>query len=323
MKSFALLTLGTLVLFTATAHAAPVDTDRDGIPNSRDTDIDNDGLRNGVDPNVDGGVAKSGRMRGRFVGDRLTNADVNETDIDGDGLLDGSIKETDIDGDRVVNAKDKDMDGDGVLNNRDSDMNGDSYPDLIDITNDNGNGTFLIGDEALPVTKEVSLAMVETLAPPPDALITVKAYQVDPTVGVWSVLTADRLLFSGSWKIDANAPGGVNLFYLASSPGENRFYGQYPFGPFTFYNWLDGEPVGFSNSALQESPSGEPIPGTIFESFFAQNYPGTRVSTFAGNLGTIYFFDGQLGDFNGLAPFITQQRGLSGVLLQWQSSVKK
>ena len=48
--------------------------------------MDNDGLLNGSDPDVDGGVARSGPLRARYIGDRLVNSDPNELDIDDDRL---------------------------------------------------------------------------------------------------------------------------------------------------------------------------------------------------------------------------------------------
>lgn len=92
MKTLLTLTLSILALSTASAQSFTADLDRDGIPNIRDADIDNDGIRNGSDSNVDGGIAKTGPMKGKFVGDNLANNDDAETDIDSDGLLDGSVK---------------------------------------------------------------------------------------------------------------------------------------------------------------------------------------------------------------------------------------
>lgn len=91
------------------------DLDRDGIPNIADPDVDNDGLPNGDDRNVDGGVATSGKYRGKYIGDRLPNDHPGEKDIDDDGLDDNSAAELDIDGDGLSDdsSEELDIDGDG------------------------------------------------------------------------------------------------------------------------------------------------------------------------------------------------------------------
>ncbi len=135
---------------TAYAQAAPADLDRDGIPNIFDRDVDNDGILNAADRNIDGGTARSGPLRGRYIGDNLPNnspqeldmdadglADnaPNETDIDGDGLLDGERSETDIDGDGLPDnsAAETDIDGDGLLDNaaNETDIDGDGLADGV------------------------------------------------------------------------------------------------------------------------------------------------------------------------------------------------
>ena len=94
----------TCVMFMMLGMVAPAwsvvfsldDIDGDGIPNIVDPDVDNDGIPNALDRNVDGGIAKFGPMRGRWVGDRLSNDSTAEKDIDGDGLLDDSLAELEI-----------------------------------------------------------------------------------------------------------------------------------------------------------------------------------------------------------------------------------
>ena len=134
----------------AYSQTASPDLDRDGIPNISDRDVDNDGILNGADRNIDGGTARSGPLRGRYIGDSLPNhspqeldmdadglADnaPNETDIDGDGLLDGERSETDIDGDGLPDnsAAETDIDGDGLLDNaaNETDIDGDGLADGV------------------------------------------------------------------------------------------------------------------------------------------------------------------------------------------------
>ncbi len=155
--------------FLTAAHAqAPADLDRDGIPNITDRDVDNDGILNSADRNIDGGIARSGPLRGRYIGDNLPNnspleldmdadglADnaAAETDIDGDGLLDGERRETDIDSDGLADnaANETDIDGDGLLDNAvaETDIDGDGQTDgsrgEVDIDGD-GTANGLDGD---------------------------------------------------------------------------------------------------------------------------------------------------------------------------------
>lgn len=152
------------------ANAKPRDMDRDGISNLVDLDVDGDGISNGKDANVDGGICRSGRFKGKFVGDRFPNGSNREKDIDGDGLADDSDQEKDIDGDGLLDdsglerdidgdgklddsdlekdidgdgladdsAEEKDMDGDGLLDdaNEEEDIDGDGLEDLSDEEND-------------------------------------------------------------------------------------------------------------------------------------------------------------------------------------------
>src|SRR5436190_11825070 len=110
------------------------DLDGDGIPNISDPDIDNDGIPNGLDPNVDGGIAVSGKFKGKYIGDRLPNGHPGEKDIDDDGLPNDSAAELDIDGDGIPNATDDDIDGDGILNADDTDDDSDGIADADDPT---------------------------------------------------------------------------------------------------------------------------------------------------------------------------------------------
>ena len=139
-----------LGLQTTHAQSAAADLDRDGTPNISDRDVDNDGILNGADRNIDGGTARSGPLRGRYIGDNLPNnspqeldmdadglADnaPSETDIDGDGLLDGERRETDIDSDGLLDnsAAETDIDGDGLLDNaaNETDIDGDGLADGV------------------------------------------------------------------------------------------------------------------------------------------------------------------------------------------------
>ena len=159
MKPLHQITYATLFAFTslfasAGYAAAPRDLDRDGIPNITDRDTDNDGIPNSNDLNVDGGIAISGPLKGRYIGDRLLNSAKAETDIDGDGLADNSVKEFDMDGDGLADnsALEDDIDGDGLDDdsNAETDIDGDSLLDDARAETDmDGDG---LGDNALTET---------------------------------------------------------------------------------------------------------------------------------------------------------------------------
>lgn len=135
--------------------ASTRDLDRDGIPNLIDPDIDNDGIPNGLDRNVDGGIARSGPLKGRYIGDRINNDGIAETDIDDDDLRDDALSEKDIDGDHLADdsASEKDIDGDGRADDHpsESDIDGDGRaddsPDELDIDGDGLNDDSGLDDD--------------------------------------------------------------------------------------------------------------------------------------------------------------------------------
>jgi hypothetical protein len=151
-----ILALGLAVSATQSlkAQTAVNDLDRDGIPNISDRDVDNDGIPNGADRNIDGGMAKSGPLKGQYIGDRIANDHAAELDMDADGLLDNAANESDIDGDRLAdNSKlelDIDADGRPDTATNESDIDGDGLADNAanetDIDGDNlldgGSGEF-------------------------------------------------------------------------------------------------------------------------------------------------------------------------------------
>lgn len=119
--------------FDSNAQTSTADLDRDGIPNSRDRDVDNDGILNINDRNIDGGTARSGLLRGRYVGDTLMNNSPQELDMDADGLADDAAGEADIDGDGLFDGelREADIDGDGLADGSaaETDIDGDGRAD--------------------------------------------------------------------------------------------------------------------------------------------------------------------------------------------------
>jgi hypothetical protein len=91
--------------------------------------VDNDGIPNGKDRNVDGGRCRKGRLKGRYIGDRLSNGSRGELDIDADGRRDDADSEKDMDGDRLSDdsPREDDIDGDGLDDDSDEedDIDGD------------------------------------------------------------------------------------------------------------------------------------------------------------------------------------------------------
>ena len=118
---------------TTHAQAAAADLDRDGTPNISDRDVDNDGILNRADRNIDGGTARSGPLRGRYIGDNLANDSSQELDMDADGLADDAVLETDIDGDGLLDGerRETDIDSDGLADNapNETDIDGDGLSD--------------------------------------------------------------------------------------------------------------------------------------------------------------------------------------------------
>jgi hypothetical protein len=147
MLPLAALVAAILLSFSLPAYsqtAAP-DLDRDGIPNTSDRDVDNDGILNGADRNIDGGIAQSGPLRGRYIGDKLPNNSPQELDMDADGLADNALNETDIDGDGLADnaLNETDIDGDGLADNalNETDIDGDGLSDAaVNETDIDGDG---------------------------------------------------------------------------------------------------------------------------------------------------------------------------------------
>ena len=138
MKSSNLLLVASIAMSfggaeTSRAQTFTADLDRDGIPNITDRDVDNDGILNGADRNIDGGSARSGPLRGRYIGDNLPNDSTQELDMDADGLADIAVAELDIDGDGLADsaANETDIDGDGRLDGerQETDIDGDGLLD--------------------------------------------------------------------------------------------------------------------------------------------------------------------------------------------------
>lgn len=270
------------------------DLDRDGIPNVTDLDIDNDGIPNGLDRNIDGGTARSGPLRGKYIGDRLTNnhpseldmdadgfADIatTENDIDGDGLIDSDAKrELDIDGDGVSNGLDADVDGDGLTNNRDTDMYGDGA--INDIFVGAGAEEAYARDETVAtIIAYVSGEIRRNLQIPASdkgLRVRVQANQFGNLVtGLWRYLSADNIQVYAKWAYSAENPSdlffSVNYQYNGpfsnnpedySNPSfytisqESRVYAQYPRGPITFVSWLPLEPASFFYTEPNELATG-------------------------------------------------------------------
>lgn len=131
--------LGAQILVNAVKYYSPlVDSDGDGVPDSRDAfpndpteweDTDGDGIGNNADPDDDNdGIPDTE--------DALPLDPTESKDTDGDGIGDNS--DPDIDGDWVPNEEDAfpldpnewdDTDGDGIGDNSDPDADGDGVPD--------------------------------------------------------------------------------------------------------------------------------------------------------------------------------------------------
>lgn len=228
---FAMLGLAA-TLAVGDVSASPTDLDEDSKPNRSDLDVDGDGLINRRDRNVDGGICRKGRLRGKFVGDRLNNDDPREKDIDGDGLPDS--KDKDIDGDRVNNLRDDDCDGDGKGRSRDDDDDGDNIDDSKDDDDDNDG----IGDDE---ENSAELYLTKSAAAPIDSRGKVEVEQ--DANGEVKMKVKGRNLAPGSYQIVVNGSELGSLDMQADgdrTEGETRFEstpdesGELPL-PFTPY----------------------------------------------------------------------------------------
>lgn len=116
-----------------------VDTDRDGIPDSRDTDSDDDTLPDSLEAGRD----NCGEPPEDSDGDGTP--DFRDVDSDGNGIRDDVEGDDDMDADSVGDWRDMDDDGDGIRDElevgpdpRDpADADGDGIPDYHDRDSDN------------------------------------------------------------------------------------------------------------------------------------------------------------------------------------------
>ena len=137
--------LAALLFLPVSLRVSGKDLDQDRRPNATDPDVDNDGIPNGKDRNVDGGRCRKGRLKGRYIGDRLSNGSRGELDIDADGRRDDADSEKDMDGDRLSDdsPREDDIDGDGLDDDSDEedDIDGDGrFDDDEDEDDTDGDG---------------------------------------------------------------------------------------------------------------------------------------------------------------------------------------
>ena len=123
---------------------ASVDTDNDGLPDSRDLDSDNDGITDSEEagslPDADGNgiINNLTDLNGNGLADAFDPAIggslVIPIDSDRDGIAD--FRELDSDGDGIPDSVEaevpEDTDGDGVVDSYE-DLDGDGIPDSCDI----------------------------------------------------------------------------------------------------------------------------------------------------------------------------------------------
>jgi hypothetical protein len=104
---------------------APLDTDRDELPDYTDIDDDNDGVRTAIE--IIGGIDKD------TDGDKIPNRLDDDDDGDGIPTIMEGLPSADLDRDGKPNYLDTDSDGDGVLDAKErGDENKDGVPDFLD-----------------------------------------------------------------------------------------------------------------------------------------------------------------------------------------------
>jgi hypothetical protein len=191
--------------------------------------VDNDGVPNGADLNIDGGIAKSGPLKGQYIGDRIANDNAaeldmdadglldnaaSETDIDGDGLADNSKLELDIDGDGRANGLDGDLDGDGLVNNSDADMYGTG--DINDIFQLPGSEEAYAADASVASTLAYVSGQIrqKLQIPATDKGLRVRVNPVlagSLVTGVWRYLSSDNIQVWAKWAYSASDPSRLYL----------------------------------------------------------------------------------------------------------------
>jgi len=341
-KSAVRVALVGCLLLTSAAMANPSspDLDRDRIPNIADPDVDNDGIPNGRDRNIDGGTARSGSLRGKYIGDRLPNSHSaeldmdadglpdnhpSETDIDGDGLLDSDqMRELDIDGDGIANGLDAEADGDAIVNAQDRDMYGDG--EINDIfTLPGSEEAYALDDTVLPIINFVSgevRRMFQISATDTGLRVRVNPKQFGNLVtGVWRYLSADNIEVWAKWAYSVDNPNDlmVSVDYEYNGPlsgnpedyinpsfysisEESRVCAGYPRGPGTFVSWLPGEPLGFYYTAPGQEATGiePPVAGLTAALRSYANF-WNEGTAFSGDIAPT---------FTGILPIIQLERTL-------------
>lgn len=290
--------------------AAELDMDADGRADNapNETDIDGDRLADNstAETDIDGdGLADNAASETDIDGDGLADNAANEIDIDGDGTPDDHKAEADIDGDGIANGADTDVDGDGLANGADRDFDGTEAAEDFLVA---AAGNFVDDDTVQPVIDLVTTAVRRQLNLA--ANDTGLKVRVQPSwlpgvqTGMWRYLSADNMQVWARWSVTTDNPAEIKLFvnyeYTGPHSGrfedytnpanykisdESRFYGQYPRGPFTFLNWLPGEPVSFYYVAPNEQATGRPVPVAALRTALA-TYPNfyTDGSVFSGHL---------------------------------------
>ncbi|NDC74527.1 hypothetical protein EBZ70_04360 [bacterium] len=344
-----------LVPLAHSQTSAQSDLDRDGIPNISDPDVDNDGIPNGSDRNIDGGMAKSGPLKGKFIGDRIANDNAaeldmdadglldnaaSETDIDGDGLADNSKLELDIDGDGRANGLDGDLDGDGLVNNSDADMYGTGV--INDYFQTAGADAAYAPDASVASTIAYVSGEVRRVLQIPATdkglRVRVSASQFGSLIyGVWRYLSADNIQVYATWCYPSSDPSQLKVFvdwiYTGPYSGivedytnpanyaiseENRLSAQYPGGGFTFIGWVPPEPTGFYFSAPNEQATGFAPPYEKLRAALS-SYPDFSSSPqyldFSGSLVST-------PGFPGVQPIINLQRTIMQVSRAWYGQLE-
>jgi len=204
----------------AHSQSASADLDRDGIPNISDRDVDNDGIPNGADRNIDGGIARSGPLTGRAIGDNLPNDSPQELDMDADGMADNALNETDIDGDGLADnaPNETDIDGDGLADNafNETDIDGDGLADNAPNETDiDGDG---LADDAAPETDIDGDGAADGSQSEPDIDGDGMANGLDPDTD------GDGLANNTDPDLDGTGVDDSTLDILYENPSNPRYY---------------------------------------------------------------------------------------------------
>ncbi len=216
------------------------DSDNDGIPNYLDTDSDNDGIDDIIegtsDKDKDGipnyldtdsdndGISDS--VEGILDSDNDGIPNYLDTDSDNDGISDSVEGILDMDNDGIPNYLDLDSDGDGKLDSveKNTDSDGDGIPDYLD-KNDSGSDGFIDnndGTKTVIIKKTVGEGddKVTSINVPDDQVVDISENNNETIVKTYYPNSTIKIHEDGGMHIDLESTNGNNSINIVN-PGSD------------------------------------------------------------------------------------------------------